>query len=374
MCGAGAGRRRNSDGKPMNCPWKFLAGGLALPLAAAVFSLPPSAQTPQSGPGAAQPAGQELPPPSQDPRARIRTTVSLVVVPVTVKDRNGDLVTDLGQGEFRIYEDGVQQRISLFSVEGFPLSAAVLIDDDLNRSSAERVQKSLQAISGGFSASDEVSLWRFDEFPTAVSNFITDNDALLTQLKRVDLNSSFPGVGSAPMTGGPRVNTKRQPGPLEQQSISIGHPNNKHIDDAIYAAAEQLRDRPRERRKIIVLISDGENAKNNTHSYDETLKMLLSSGISVYALGVGGAHLNRGVNVLARYAHATGGDIFYGSSQEDLERLYSRACVQARYQYTLGYVPTQTDRTRLYHSIEVRVERPGLSLLTRDGYYLSDKP
>jgi VWFA-related protein len=374
MCGAGAGRKRNSDGKPMNCPWKFLAAGLALSLAGAVLSLPISAQTPQSGPGAAQPAGQELPPPSQDPRARIRTTVSLVVVPVTVKDRNGDLVTDLEEGEFRIYEDGVQQRISLFSVEGFPLSAAVLIDDDLGRSSAERVQKSLQVISGGFSASDEVSLWRFDEFPTAVSNFITDNDALLTQLKRVDLNSSFPGVGSAPMTGGPRVNTQRQPGPLEQPSISIGHPNNKHIDDAIYAAAEQLRDRPRERRKIILLISDGQNAKNNTHSYDETLKMLLSSGISVYALGVGGAHLNRGVNILARYAHATGGDIFYGSSQEDLEHLYSRACVQARYQYTLGYVPTQTDRTRLYHSIEVRVERPGLLLLTRDGYYLSDKP
>jgi VWFA-related protein len=374
MCGAGAGRSRDSDGKLLNCPWKFLALGLALCFAAAVLSAPQSGQMPQTVPGAARPAGQDLPAPSQDTRARIRTTVSLVVVPVTVKDRNGELVTDLRQNEFRIYEDGILQRVSLFSAEGFPLSAAVLIDDDLNRGSAERVQKSLQAIGGGFSASDEVSLWRFDEFPTAIADFITDNDALLTQLKRIDLSSSFPGVGSAPMTAGPRVNTQRQPGPLQQPSISIGHPNDKHIDDAIYAAAEELRDRPRERRKIIVLISDGQNAKNNTHSYDETLKILLSSDISVYAVGVGGARLNRGVNVLARYAHATGGDIYYGSSREDLEELYPRVCVQARFQYTLGYVPAQTDRTRLYHSIEVRVLRPGLSLLARDGYYLSDKP
>ena len=207
----------------------------------------------------------------------------------------------------------------MFSADAFPLSAAILIDDDLKRSTADKVQKTLQTVAGGFSASDEVSLWRFDDVPELVSeDFIADNDALLTQLKRIDLSSSFPGVGSAPMTSGPKVNTSPQPGPLQVPSIAHGHPNNKHINDAIYAAAEQLRDRAPERRKIIFLISDGQNAKNNTHSYDETLKLLLSDDISVYAVGVGEANLNRGItflgnNILAKYAHATGGDIFYGS-------------------------------------------------------------
>ena len=195
--------------------------------------------------------------------------MSLVVVPVTVKNASGGLVTDLQQNDFRIFEDGIEQPIALFSVDAFPLSAAILIDDDLKRGTADKVQKTLQTLAGGFSASDEVSLWRFDEVPQPISEFIDDNDALLTQLKRIDLSSSFPGVGSAPMTSGPVVNTQPLPGPVPVPAMSVGHPNNKHISDAIYAAAEQLRDRPPERRKIIFLISDGQDAKNNTHNYDD---------------------------------------------------------------------------------------------------------
>ena len=222
-------------------------------------------------------------------------------------------------------------------------------------------------------------MWRFDEVPELISDFIPDNDVLLTQLKRIDLSSSFPGVGSAPMTNGPVVNTQPLPGPAARPAMSVGHPNNKHINDAIYAAAEQLSSRPRERRKIIFLISDGENAKNNTHSYDDTLKLLLSANISVYAVGVGEANFNRGItflgnNILAKYAHSTGGDIFYGSSRDDLEALYPRVSEQARNQYTLAYSAARTDQTQPYHTIEVRVKRPGLKLLTRDGYYLDAKP
>jgi VWFA-related protein len=352
----------------MNCTRKLLSAGLALAALAAGWAMPQAPpQTPSVQP--------------QDPRARIRTTVSLVVVPVTVKNGAGELVTDLLEKDFRVFEDGIEQQISLFSVDAFPLSAAVLIDDDLKRSSADRVQKTLETLSAGFIASDEVSLWRFDEVPELLSDsgFIADNDALLTQLKRIDLSSSFPGVGSAPMTSEPRVNTQAPTGSPRRSAISVGHPNFKHINDAIYAAAEQLRDRPRERRKIIFLISDGQNAKNNTHSYDETLKLLLSGDISVYAVGVGEANLNRGItflgnNILAKYAHATGGDIFYGSSREDLEGLYARVSEQARNQYTLGYAAAKTDHTQPYHTIEVRVERPGLSMLARDGYYLNTIP
>jgi VWFA-related protein len=328
-----------------------------------------------------QATDQEASQQTQDPRARIRTTVSLVVVPVTVKDSQGELVTDLQQNDFRVFEDGVEQPITLFSADAFPLSAAILIDDDLKTGTAQKVQKTLETLAGAFSASDEVSLWRFDEVPEQVSeNFIADNDTLLTQLKHIDLSSSFPGIGSYTMTNGPRVNTAQPPGPAKVPTEANGHPNTKHIDDAIYAAADQLHDRPRERRKIIVLISDGQNAKNNTHKYDETLKALLSADISVYAVGVGEANMNRGItflgnNILAKYAHATGGDIFYGGvSRENLEGLYGRVSEQARNQYTIGYSGAHADRSKPYHTIEVRVKRPGLALLTRDGYYLNATP
>ena len=194
-----------------------------------------------------QGAGQEPAAQTQDPRARIHTTVSLVVVPVTVKDSAGELVTDLQQNDFRVFEDGVEQPIAQFSAEAFPLSAAILIDDDLKTGTAQKVQKTLETLAGAFSASDEVSLWRFDQVPEQISeNFIADNDTLLTQLKHIDLSSSFPGIGSYTMTNGPRVNTAQPPGPAKVPTEANGHPNTKHIDDAIYAAAEQLQDRPRE--------------------------------------------------------------------------------------------------------------------------------
>ena len=375
----------------MKCTRKMLVAVLAITLTGSTVAIATLlAQDPHSqeqSPSLQSPGAQRKPDPAapdapkQDSRGSIRTTVSLVVVPVTVKDSAGELVTDLQQNDFRVFEDGIEQPIAQFSAEAVPLSAAVLVDDDLKQSTAEKVQKTLETLAAGFGASDEVSLWRFDQVPEQISeDFIADNDALLTQLKKIDLSSSFAGVGSYTMTNGPRVNTAQPPGPAKIPADANGHPNTKHINDAIYAAAEQLQDRPRERRKIIFLISDGQNAKNNTHNYDDTLKLLLSADVSVYVVGVGEANLNRGVtflgnNILSKYAHATGGDIFYGGvSRENLEGLYARVAEQARNQYTIAYSGSHTDKSKPYHSIEVRVKRPGLSLLSRDGYYLSTTP
>jgi VWFA-related protein len=360
----------------MNCPRKFLGVGLVACLAGAVAAVPQSTQPPS-------PAQSSGPAPSlrepAEPRAGIHRTVSLVVVPVTVKDGAGNLVTDLGKNDFRIFEDGIEQQIAVFSADAVPLSAAILVDDDLKRSSADKVQKTLVALAGGFSASDEVSLWRFDEVPQALSDFTTDNNTLLAQLKRIDLSSSFSGVGSVAVTGGPPLNGQPQPGQPPGPAMSIGQTNYKHIHDAIYAAAEQLRDRAPDRRKLIYLISDGRNARNNTHNYKETLELLLSADVSVYAIGIGDPNVNHritflGRSILAKYAHATGGDIFYAAIPGDLEALYARVSEQARNQYTIAYSAAQTDHTKPYHSIEVRVERPGLSLLARDGYYLNARP
>lgn len=343
----------------------------------------PNQNKDQQPPTIRRPSDPTLPPPpppqeQDDSRARIRSTVSLVVVPVTVEDRDGELVTGLQKSDFRVFEDGIEQEISVFSIDPFPLSAAVLIDDDLKTSSAEKVQKTLETLAAGFTVSDEVSLWRFAGVPQMIGDdFITDNDVLLTQLKRIELDSSIPGMGSVTMTGPPRVNTQPLPGPLEDQipgGMSGSHGNYKHISDAIYEAALQLSNRPSDHRKVIFLVSDGQDSKNNTHSYKDTLQLLLTNDISVYAVGVGEANLNRritflGNNILSKYAHATGGDIFYATSRGDLERFYPRVSEQSRNQYTVAYAPARTDRTLPYHSVEVRVRRLGLKLLCRDGYY-----
>ena len=345
-----------------------LAFGLLLATAPISPQFTQAAQAPQA------PQNPGPPAPQAPPGGGIRTTVELVVVPVTVKDSRGGLVSDLRQDEFRVLEDGVEQRISIFSVEAVPLSAVVLVDDDLKTKTSANVKESLMAVAGGFSDFDEVALARFDAFYTPVLDFTADNDQLITQLKHMDLNSTIPGAGSEPMTAGPTINGHEAPGApsVAEKPLRAGA-STKHMNDAIHAAAEVLRTRGRDRRKVIVVISDGINARNNTFSYDDTLKLLLSADISVYAVGVDAAVLNRGTTVMSHYAHATGGDVYYAAHPDDLSRLYAQVSEQARHQYTIGYVPT-TDRSKDYHSIEVRIRRPGLTLLARDGYYRIPRP
>ena len=183
------------------------------------------------------------------------------------------------------------------------------------------------------------------------------------------------------MTSGPHVNTAQPPGPAAIPSDGQpGIPTTSISTTRFTPPRNSCAAARRDRRKIIFLISDGQNAKNNTHSYNDTLKLLLSEDISVYAVGVGEANLNRGItflgnNILAKYAHATGGDIFYGGGAARNWKASTRGFRAGAQPVHHRAIPARkTDRSRPYHTIEVRVKRPGLTLLARDGYYLSDKP
>jgi len=101
----------------------------------------PPAQTPANRPG-------ENPPRQSDVQARITVNSNLVILPVTVKDKSGELVPDLKRDEFRVFEDNVEQHVDMFTAEAFPLSMVVLIDNDLKDKDATKVQSSLMAILG----------------------------------------------------------------------------------------------------------------------------------------------------------------------------------------------------------------------------------
>src|SRR5271165_1133945 len=180
---------------------------------------------------------------------------------------------------------------------------------------------------------------------------------------------------SAPPPGapfnGPTINNEPAPGapPNPAGLTAIKGQTTKALDDAVYAAAEILKDRPRERRKVILLISDGQNgAKFNNHSYDETLAALLRANITVYSIATSNGYFERKFSRLVNYAHNTGGDIYYGARSNAFEEFYSRVTEQARNQYTLAFSP-KGERKVDYHTLEVRVRREGLTIRTREGYY-----
>lgn len=332
-----------------------------------------SAQTPQE----ASPATQDPAPPDNprlsEARAKITVNTNLVVLPVTVKDGNGRLVPDLGKDEFRVFEDSVEQRIEVFTNEGFPLSMVILIDNDLKTKDAKDVEQSLDAIVGGMSNLDEAFVCRFDQFFHPGKGFTSDQDKLLVELQRTRLDSRTSVMPPGGPFNGPTINGRSPDGSpaVPESTRTIFAQPNKALDDAVFGAAQLLKSRPRNRRKIIFIVSDGINGgkKYNTNTYDNVLKELLGHSISVFGVGVGSAYLDRKFERLSGYAHNTGGDVYYAANHESLQELYSRITEEARYEYTLAYIPQKTNRAKDYHEVEVRVKREGLTILTRNRYY-----
>jgi VWFA-related protein len=165
----------------------------------------------------------------------------------------------------------------------------------------------------------------------------------------------------------------------------INPPREPHVlNDALVAAAVDLRKRDRARRKVIFVISDGREYGSNA-SYRDTLKVLLSTGIQVYGVAVEGSAIpgygqlqklhvpltgsRLGYsNILPKYASATGGEIYSGFSRSAIEDVYARTLGDARNQYTLGYL-THSSPSSTHREIDVHVARSGLTVTAKEGYY-----
>lgn len=332
---------------------------------------PPPAGTPAPSSTPPSPAGNQKPATTPAPQSKISTTSTVVVVPVTVKDKTGNMVPGLRRDDFRVFEDKIEQKITELSADPRPLSLVVLVDNDLKQKDSDQVDASLPAVLAGMSLSDEADVCRYDQFFYAGKGFTKDQDNLLKTLKRTKLDSQ-PSVASpgGPFNG-PSINNAPAPGAGNQDPslIAIKGQTTIALDDAVYEAAQLLKDKPNTRRKIILLISDGKNgAKFNNHKYDEVRNELLRYNIIVYSVATGSSYFDRKFTRLVEYSGETGGDVSYGAKAESFEKFYAQIADQARNQYTLYYSPRGNPGAN-YHSIEVRVEREGLNVIARKGYY-----
>jgi Ca-activated chloride channel family protein len=367
------------------------AAGMLVPLAHLAAQSSPTSTGP-GGSGSPPAAGAQAPgppPPAapalSDAQARITVNSRLVILPVTVKNRAGELVPDLRRDEFRVFEDNIEQKIDVFTAEAFPLSMVILIDNDLKDKDAEKVQASLEAIIGGMSTEDEAFVCRFDMFFHPGKGFTGDQDKLVKELKRTSLDTEPSVTPPGAPFGGATINnhSAADDSAIDKGAQAIKGQPTKALDDAVFAAAQLLHDRPRSRRRVIVLISDGVNGgkKFNKVGYDDVIKALLHDNIAVYSIAVPTAYFERKISPidrerspLIRYADHSGGEIYHATKEHSFEEFYSRLTEEARNQYTLAYVPRGTDAAAQYHSIEVRVKREGLNIKTREGYYAGEIP
>jgi VWFA-related protein len=317
---------------------------------------------------------------------KIRVTTNLVLVPVTVKNSEGRLVGGLLPKDFSVLESGQPQTLKFFTSDPFPLSAAVIIDTGMADVGLKKVQETLSALQGAFSQFDEVAVYTYSSTVGRVSDFTGVSKELtvtLNEVKGYSGANNGPPVTSGPLgPQGPVINGIPVDSPVNP--VSTPPKVARVMNDAILLAARDLSKRDRARRKIIFIISDGRE-QGSTASYKDTLKVLQTQNITVYAVGVEGAaipvydrlqriHLPKTraalgySDILPKYVSATGGGTVYGEwSQADVERAYAQAIGDARNQYTLGYTPKSGIGG--YRQIEVRVRRQNVKVYAKDGYY-----
>ena len=324
--------------------------------------------------------------PGNEELYRIVTNVNQVLVPVMVKDDSGRLVNGLLARDFTVLEDGKKQNLNFFTTDPFALSAAVIFDVGMADVAVQKVNQTFSALEGAFSQFDEVSIYTYSTSVSKAADFAAVGRKLtgvLNNLKTVSGRNNGPPVTAGPLgPQGPMVNGV----PLDPSTPRVITPaKESHVlNDAIVAAALDLRKRDRARRKVIFIISDGREYGSNA-SYRDTLKVLLSNGIQVYGVAVDGSAVpGYGklqklhvplmtsrvgyADILPRYANATGGEIFTGFSRDAIEATYAQALGDARNQYTLGYLTHATPSTT-HREIEVRVARPDLKVTAKEGYY-----
>jgi Ca-activated chloride channel family protein len=324
---------------------------------------------------------QQTPPPRKDgdDAFRFRSAVELINVTATVTDASGRFVPNLRQEDFRVFDDGQEQPITHFSRERVPVSLGIAIDTS-NSMEGEKMEAARDALTRFLldllDPDDEVFLYRFSTVPQLVEGWTTNRDRLQSRLRRL-----VPDGGTA-------------------------------LYDAV-ADAVPLAERGRNRKKALLIISDG-NDTNSETTIAEVKRQIRVSEVMVYAIGIdaqarstwgggqgsplpprqppttfpfpfprrppaapprsplpggmGGSPDERvNVEALRDITDDSGGRTEIVRSPRDLDPATESIANELSRQYSLGY-PSSGKKDGRWHSIVVEVRAAGYHVRARRGY------
>lgn len=323
--------------------------------------------------------------PKQDLYTIVKQT-NYVFVPVMVKDSQGRRVDGLGPDDFTVLENGQKQKLTFFTSDPYTLSVAIVLDLGMPDVAVQKVAETYSALVGALSPYDEAALYTYSSSVSQQADFTRKSQLLtakLDELKTVRGSENGPPILSGPMSSeGPIINGAPAGGPIIAPVNTP--PRESHVlNDAILRAAQDLGRRDPQRRRVIFVVSDGRELGSSAH-YKEVLRVLESRNIQVKAVVVDMGSLPgyRQVekihhlllqgysDILPKYTYATGGgEVLHELSRNAIEDAYSQVTDEARNQYTLGYYAQPTKGSAAYRSIDVIVDRKGLKISAKDGYY-----
>jgi Ca-activated chloride channel family protein len=273
--------------------------------------------------------------PAQDENTVVKIDSSTVVLNATILDNGGKVVSGLKKEQFSVFENGVKQEISYFSAAQTPFAAVILIDT--SGSMESRISMARAAAINfldGLREDDSAAIYRF--------------------ASKVDLVQAFSGSRD-----------------INEDIFDVKADGMTALNDSIFKAAEELKNRP-EKRKAIVVMSDGADTFSGKSS-EKALKAALDAGSLIYTVDMSAIETNgkermQNQGVLKNFAEKSGGRFVSTPGGAALRQALKGIVDELGIQYTLGYEPANQEKDGKWRAIELRVAKPNLTIRAKKGY------
>lgn len=286
------------------------------------------------------PAQNSSSPGKSQEESTFRADTRLVVLHATVVDKNGRLMTNLGQNAFRVFENNVEQPVKKFKREDVPVSLGMVIDNSGSmRDKRRRVEAAALAAIKASNREDEVMVVNFND------EAFDDSQGFTNNLRR-----------------------------LEEAISRIDSRGGTAMRDALSMTIDFVTKKGKRDKKVILVITDG----NDTASTQTTLERLVQkahdSEMVMFFIGLLSEEDNREARKAKRameaLAKATGGSAVFPASVEEVEAIAVAIAHEIRNQYILEYSPTNQQMDGSFRTIKVTANGPNRpTVRTRSGYY-----
>ena len=263
--------------------------------------------------------------------------VQEVVLHATVVDEDGRLVTSLDRAAFYVYQNGRPEMITSFRREDVPVAIGIVVDNSGSmRDKRAKVNQAVVNLIRASNAQDEVFVVNFSQTPYLDQDFTSDVSLLQTALHQVSSRGSTA------------------------------------LYDAVVASDFHLRNNPRLDKKVLLVITDGQDNMSRETLQDALRGLQSDRGATLYAIGLMNEGMTRsGREALESLAESTGGAAYFPRDLDEVDSITRSIAHDIRSQYTLAYNPG-ANLGREYQKIQVEVKERGrarLTVRTRAGYY-----
>jgi Ca-activated chloride channel family protein len=273
----------------------------------------------------------------------IRVQTNLVSILASVLDAHGQPIPDLPQEMFELSEEGVPQKIERFEAQtNRPLDLALMIDSSMSTFKDMKFESESAAhfIRQVVRPGDTLSVFEFDEKVTQLSEFSQDVPKLESAAHRIT-----PGAGTS-------------------------------IYDAIVLGSNALRRRPLERRRAIVLVTDG-GETTSLSKFEDARRAAIASEALLYSIVIRAANESgrntAGEHALITITDSTGGAMFMVDEMQGLDAMFDRIDRELRTQYLLGYYPTPVPPPGSRRHVAIKV-KTGDIVRHRKEYFTAYAP